>query len=164
MRKLLLQLVTVCVLFVASTTTLFAQDDEFPIAWIAPKTKVQNPRVCVSTTETQIDKCPTGVQEQSCPSGNCDKNYTACRIFGPKPNDEYEYAYSEVESHEFENPKEVPANNGNGVKVMEDGKAVCHKRKPCKCIDIPGVSATCETKDEVEEVVIQKWRKTADPC
>ncbi len=164
MRKLILQFGTVFTLLAVSATSLVAQDEESLIALIAPKgSKVENPRVCVSTTQTQIDKCPTSVLEQSCPSGNCDKNYTACRIYGPMPNNEYEYEYSEVETHEIENPKEE-AINANGVEVTEDGTEVCHKRKKCICDDIPGVSATCKTDEKEEEVVIKKWKKTDKVC
>jgi hypothetical protein len=166
MLRIFLQLGFVSSLLLFAAPEAIAQgpiSDLNEISYIDPsEPKVENKRVCVSTTETQIDKCPTDVEESHCPAGNCDPNYTFCRIFGSNPNFEHNYAYSEVEFHEVVTPKEVV--NANGVRAQEDGTLVCHKRQRCICDDTPGVSATCTTEDEKQDVVIKKWKKTTTPC
>jgi hypothetical protein len=164
MRRKILQFACVLSLLLVAAPSLVAQGPGFEVMSIAAvPPEVKNKRVCVSPTETQIDKCPTNVGTQNCPSGNCDWNYTSCRMWGPNPNNEYTYAISEVEDHEIENPKEVNVSE-NGVKVENDGEKVCYKRQSCYCERVPGVSADCITKPQVTEVVIVKWRKTAEPC
>ena len=148
-------------LFAASPLLAQMPVNELPAVDIEEVT--QNKSACVSENETQIDRCPTDVGEQSCPSGNCDWNYTFCRIYGPNPNYEHNYAISDVEHTEIENPKEKPV-GANGVKVTEDGEEVCYERQRCLCRRDPGVSATCITEDAVQKVVIKKWKKITTAC
>jgi hypothetical protein len=160
MQRLILQFGFVLSLLFIATSSLRAQI-EFEPNPAATIVKVLNPRVCLDKTETVTDKCPANELERSCPAGNCDWNYLACRIYNATPNREYEYDVSEVADHEIENPKANP----NGVAAEEEGSAkVCYKRKSCFCDRIPGVQATCKTDPIVTEVVIKKWKKLDVVC
>lgn len=164
MRRTILQFACVLSLLFFAAPSLFAQFEEATVNALPPiDDYALNKRNCLSATETQIDKCPTNEPERNCPSGNCDWNYIACRIYGPTPNNEYSYAVSEVTAHEIENPKEVAA-GGSGFKPEDNGGEVCYKRQNCVCRRDPGVSATCITEPEVTKVVIRKWKANTVPC
>ena len=163
MRRLTMRFGSLFLLLLCAASVV--AQESIDVVAIVVGDQVLNKRSCVSPTETQTDRCPRNFEEASCPSGNCNFNYeNVCRMLQyPHPLFEQDYAiYDLNDDQEIENPKPVELGK-DGVKAEEEEEKICYKRKRCVC-EVLASSATCQTDDTEEKVVIKKWKKTATPC